>query len=232
MTIFIAACGSSSSSEKPGFFQSRDEVFHGQTLNQAAKFVERENLKALSQMATNGLDLDATGEHGFNLLYWAMRSDEIESFEKLLMLGADPDQAWEDGDSVTYASAGVKDSRYLELVLKYGADPNLMHANSSASPLFNALEPDDFTHMNLLIDAGADVNKQNKFGETPAVAAAALNYYTIVDYLLKNGTDHCIKNRWGYDLFYELGGSEQRMNKKSKSYQIVLRLLKELPPCE
>ncbi|WP_420935797.1 ankyrin repeat domain-containing protein [Alteromonas sp. A081] len=185
----------------------------------------------MDELVEQGLDVNATGLHGYNLLFWALRSSEPKSFEKLLQLGADPDALTETGKSVTYLAADSDDSRYLSLALEYGADVNGISTAEMDTPLFRALGAKSLNNTLILIKNDADVNFQNKFGETPAMVASALRNFTFVDLMIKNGADHCIDDRWGKDLFYSLEKAESLMDKSAAEYQIVKRLLQTLPAC-
>jgi hypothetical protein len=99
--------------ENPRFLKSRGEVFIDKQLNDAAKAIEKENLKNLSEIVEKGLDVNSVGEHGFNLLYWALKFDSLKSFEGFLLLGAEPK-----GYSSTYWSASLDTDKYLKLTLK------------------------------------------------------------------------------------------------------------------
>ena len=230
-TLISLGCSGSNSTEKAGFLKSRNEIFVDELLNKAAKAVERSNTSSLDELADQGLDVNASGEHGYNLLYWALRSSEPKSFEKLLRLGANPDALSETGKSVTYLAADSDDSRYLSLALEYGADVNGVSTAEMDTPIFRALGAKSLNNTLILIKNDADVNFQNKFGETPAMSAAALRNFTFVDLMIKNGADHCKVDRWNNDLFYRLKKAESLMDKSASEYQIVKRLLETLPAC-
>ncbi len=92
LIIFAISSCAGDTMENPRFLKSRGEVFIEKELNDAAKAVEKGNLKRLSEIVEKGLDVNSVGEHGFNLLYWALKFDSLKSFERLLLLGAEPDK--------------------------------------------------------------------------------------------------------------------------------------------
>jgi hypothetical protein len=66
LIIFAISSCAGDTMEKPRFLKSRGEVFIDKQLNAAAKAVEK------------GLDVNSVGEHGFNLLYWALKFDSLK----------------------------------------------------------------------------------------------------------------------------------------------------------
>ena len=227
----MSSCGGDSV-DKPGFLKTRNEIFLNQPLNDAAKAVGKGNTKKLVALVEAGLDVNAKGEDGFNLLYWALKSESLRSFEMLLKLGADPDIVWDDNYSVTYWSASLNKDKYLRAVLQYGANPNGLNPQYDDTPLFKSLSADNTTNLELLIKAGADINFQNRHKDTPLMSAASLVRYEFVDFLLKNGADHCIKNSSENNLFYHLDKDEKLLDESSDNYKVVLRLKETLPKCK
>jgi hypothetical protein len=104
------------------------------------------------------------------------------------------------------------DSEWLKLLLKYGANPNQVYPGGSDkytvdicagwTPIFNAIGNGNMTGVDLLIQAGADINHQDNQGNSPLVYAAGWCNYEIVNKLLEAGADHRIKNNQGNDLAY------------------------------
>ena len=231
LSFLLQGCGVNNSVEKGGFYKSRNEIFIDDSLNKAAKAVERGNTSTLDELTEQGLDVNATGLHGYNLLYWALRSGEPKSFEKLLQLGANPDALTETGKSVTYLAADNDDSRYLSLALKYGAFVNGISTAEMDTPIFRALGGQNLNNTLILLKNGADKDFQNKFGETPAMSAAALRNFAFVDIMVEHGADHCKVSRWGGTLLDRLEKAEELMDKSAAEYQIVKRLLRTLPAC-
>ena len=55
-----------------------------------------------------------------------------------------------------------------------------------------------------LLNVGANINHQNKTGETPLLFAAKFNHYDAVCYLLQAGADYQLKDQYGNDLASEI----------------------------
>lgn len=226
----LFGCGGESV-DKAGFSKSRNEVFLEDNLNKAAKAVERENLKELEELVKGGLNLNATGEHGYNLLYWAFRSEEVKSFEKLLQLGADPDLLWDGGYSVTYWAAASETDDYLKLALKYGANPNAINTRDQDTPIFKSFSAENMVNMKLLIASDANLNIQNRDGYTPILKAASMGQYGKVKYLIEQGADYCIENNFESNLFYFLDRDTRLMDPENHLYKLMLDVTNNVKPC-
>lgn len=59
----------------------------------------------------------------------------------------------------------------------------------SASELDKAIERNDLSEVQRLVQAGADLNHMGDYDATPLANAAALGHLAIVEYLLKSGAD-------------------------------------------
>lgn len=226
----LFGCGGESM-DKAGFSKSRNEVFLEDNLNKAAKAVERGNLKELEELVKGGLNLNATGEHGYNLLYWAFRSEEVKSFEKLLELGADPDLLWEGGYSVTYWAAASETDDYLKLALKYGANPNAINTRDQDTPIFKSFSAENMVNMKLLIASGANLNIQNRDGYTPILKAASMWQYDKVKYLIEQGADVCIKTNFDADLLSFIARHSKAMDPESAMYNHMMDIKNNVKPC-
>ena len=62
----------------------------------------------------------------------------------------------------------------------------------------------DVINTKLLIDAGADIDKQNKYGYTALTLAALYNYHEIVELLLDYGADEFILDNNDKSFYYLL----------------------------
>lgn len=141
---------------------------------------------------------------GQTMLQLAVKTEKYKSVETLLDLGADPNmQDKYDGSSPMMESAkiynettGGPDSRYLKLLLKHGGDPNAEEKTprrigngSRNTPLLNACSSGVLEYVKILVDAGANVNYANKFGENIVYRAISSRNPDIVIYLLEKGAD-------------------------------------------
>lgn len=54
----------------------------------------------------------------------------------------------------------------------------------------------------LLVEAGTDLNHQDDQGYTPLIIAAKKNHTNIIDYLRSRGADLNVKNQFGEDALH------------------------------
>jgi ankyrin repeat protein len=100
-------------------------------------------------------------------------------------LKPDVDKTAESGVSlVELAAVCNDDSDWLEMLLRHHADPSLSYNEDLDSPLqcaiwFQGVGPAQNANITLLLDAGADLNHQNRLRFTAALHAINLNRYDI-----------------------------------------------------
>lgn len=105
----------------------------------------------------------------------------------------DPNEATPFGLTALGYAAAKGHLEIIELLLRTGANPNTSgEVTTLQSGVLGGLEA-----VRLLIQAGADVNRADKYGETALMSAAALGKLDIVKELLKNGADPKLKDKKG-----------------------------------
>lgn len=88
-------------------------------------------------------------------------------------------------DYEIFNAAEKNDSKTLKRLLDAGIDPNVRDYDRGATPLHLAANKGHVESIELLIDAGADVNAPNKRGRTPIHALMEMRFYKIVLWLIK-----------------------------------------------
>ncbi|HTD39864.1 MAG TPA: ankyrin repeat domain-containing protein [Mucilaginibacter sp.] len=141
---------------------------------------------------------------GQPLLQMAVINKNYQSAKALLDLGANPnlqDHYW--GKSPLMSAAGLgmglgkagSEPRFLQLLLKFGADPNAEENGPEKqgglkTPLMLACRTSDLSYVKILVDAGADINHVNKYGESAlGTGVVVTDNPDIVLYLLEKGAD-------------------------------------------
>lgn len=194
------------------------EIFDSEPLKTLAEAVDSGDLLQIEEQTRNGIDINKKANCGMTVLFWATITENKKSFKKLLELGADPNIILRNDNSVIFCCAGLNDPYYLIESLKHGADPNLVEPRQKETPLFRAATPNGIKNIQILIKAGVDLNKQNKFGNTALLEAASLNQYDVVYELIVSGADYSVVNRWNNGLDYFLKES-RNINKSSELYK-------------
>lgn len=174
------------------------------------KAAGRGDLKTVDRLVAEGVDVNTQGYKSITPLFWTLSRGNRKGYLHLLELGADPNDRWEDGYPLMLLIAHVEDPFYLEEALKHGGDPNIEDPGNKQTPISETFELGPKTKLQLLIKHGADVNHQDKHGDTPMMLAAGGSAaYDAVWMLLKAGADPTIKNVWGNDLSYDINTHEK-----------------------
>jgi len=108
----------------------------------------------------------------------------IDVVKMLLSHGASVNDKNQDLDEPLYLAAGNGHTEIVKLLLKNNADPNYM---SRRSALDSAAEHGYADIVQILIDAGANVNLGSSNGRTPIYVAAKHNRVSVINVLHKNG---------------------------------------------
>jgi len=149
------------------------------------------------------MSCNAFGSNINNDLLLSIQNGKLKQFEKLLTKGADPNYRDENGDPqyrpVVMEQAAVhKDSMFLLLCLKHGANPDILDGYKSTPVIIEAAKHSRLENVKLLVKYGANLNVQNKNGNTALHTAIAVKNYDIAFFLVSNGASLKIEDKWGY----------------------------------
>ncbi|ADZ92253.1 ankyrin repeat domain-containing protein [Marinomonas mediterranea] len=186
------------------------EFFEDQKSIDLSIAAARGDERAIKQLLSEGARINDTGKDNMTSLMWAFGARNRTGFQALLENGADPNIIIRGGDSVMTFAAGEDDPWFLEEALKYGGNPNFYNPERKLPILVDTVSPGKLEHIKLLIEFGADVNTTDASGETALMAATTLNQYDIVYYMLKQGADYHIKDKWGTTIIDVI---EDRLNR-------------------
>ena len=131
--------------------------------------IEWSDTNKMGKMIKEGLDINKQGNQGMTFLIYAYLKNKKKSYEYLLEHGADQnlminieekiDNDWPikgEDTSLSMAAGDAENPFYLEAGLKHGGNPNAVFNNIHL--LHDALSIHSFTNVQLLINAGADVD--------------------------------------------------------------------------
>jgi hypothetical protein len=182
-----------------------EEYFDDPMAIALCKAIEAEDLDEIDRLVAAGADVNAIGKGKMTPLLWAFPENKLRVFKRVLEHGANPKVCVESdfgtrsfivpGDSVTHLAARTW-SHYFKCVMQHGGDPNLVDAQLSETPLFSVIKGQSTNKkegVQLLIDAGADLNFISGQGVTPAMLTATWGgLYGITLQLLEAGADPAI----------------------------------------
>jgi ankyrin repeat protein len=174
-------------------------MFPDENARALARAAAKGNISKIDELVRSGVDVDAKGTQGATPLFWAMANHE--GFKRLLELGANPNIVYGDGNTVIHMAVTLPDRRILESMLKHGGNPNLRDGGAFRSTPIFEVPTQKKDRIDLLLEAGADINSQDsRFGTTPVMSAAGRGDYELAYYLLEKGADYRIRNNAGETL--------------------------------
>lgn len=113
--------------------------------------------------------------------------------------GMDADTRNKSGDVAIITAAKMGHEKVLSLLLEYGADPDAVERNDWTALMYAAVNHDhDPQKVMALIEAGANINWQDKMdGRTALMEASVNGHLNVVKLLLKGGADIGLKDTKG-----------------------------------
>ncbi len=158
----------------------------------------------IDRLVAAGVDVNTKGLGCTTPLYWALRNLNKAGYKRLLEHGASPNVETTDGDSVMHFAAGWIEPEWLELALQHGGALNLPRSRCrrfpNRTPIFDAIGKLQTKQLQLLIDAGANVNQKDHEGQTPLTYAIRHGQYESAYQLLEAGADYRVKSPDGKDI--------------------------------
>ncbi|CAG5081353.1 Similar to RF_0381: Putative ankyrin repeat protein RF_0381 (Rickettsia felis (strain ATCC VR-1525 / URRWXCal2)) [Cotesia congregata] len=149
-----------------------------------------QSLKLVDQLISEGVSVNFATESGELALHSAINSNNFILAEKLISLGADvnlmrcTDGAFQNCTPL-HIAVEKSNTEMVKLLLRHNASVNVQHVTPV---LTKAVRKKSFELVELLINAGADLNPDNKLGQ-PLHMAIATNHYNMVQYLIQRGAD-------------------------------------------
>jgi Ankyrin repeats (3 copies) len=153
--------------------------------------------QAVATEATSRISKLISNDQGLanSLLKDAFLMEKKASFETLLKEGANANSVRFQRMPIIHHASQLEDSFWLDLLLRYGADPNISKAPHHVTPLIMAVESNKPKNVELLINAGANINQLDDQGYSLLTFAWGLRHGNIVFILLTNGADPNLKTR-------------------------------------
>ncbi len=117
-----------------------------------------------------------------------IHNNEIETIQKMLDDGFDPNIDLFEGKTALHISAGLDNIAIVKLLLEHKAVPDTAD-NNGDTPLMLASFSGNREIIDLLINAGVDMNKRNKSGCSAAGWSLIGDLPEICDYLISKGAE-------------------------------------------
>ena len=189
-----------------------------------AEAIENNNIDIIKRLAQS-IDINSVGERGMTFLMWSIAKEKFIATKILLNLGANPNVAVE--DSYPLAIASLQDgTQLLKILIEHNVNINKTH---NKSPIwFEVIYAHNWMHLEMLIDAGVNVNAQNGVGQTAIMKLAQMKQYEKIIYLISKGADVTAGLNTINSFAYKVQvNSVQKNDSEYASYIQVLALLTE-----
>jgi len=165
------------------------------------------NIKITELLIAAGADVNAVNKEGETALTIAYENNQIELVNILVNSGADTSKLPPDAD-LTFTDENInkrlQDAAYdgnrelIEALLKRGANVNVEESEMGYTPLMEASMKDYHNDsVQLLIEAGANLNARNSKGETALMVALKEFGKLNAELLVEKGADFNIANNGG-----------------------------------
>lgn len=166
------------------------DVFGHFALRDLARAAAAGRAEQVAQLVKAGVDPNGRGAEGITPLFWSFFARNARGMEALLQAGADPNlpmhmkaKLGEWDEFLIVAAAQAEDVELLRILLDYGADPERQSSRHTALTVgAGCLEC-----IKVLVQHGANINRQVIPGETVATVASAIGHHDAIIYLLEHG---------------------------------------------
>ena len=170
--------------------------------------IQQRKLKCAQELIICGADVNALSSIHYTPLHYAAHQDSTECLEFLIQARADVNFGDYSTPLMTAAWSG-KDKNVLA-VIKAGADVNILRRVTCDTALSEAFREGNFECVKILIEAGADVNKKEKYSYL--CAAAWRDNIEIAKLLLKSGIKLNFQNKYTIRSYIRDNGHSQHAN--------------------
>lgn len=172
----------------------------GMTLNEAfspevGQFVDAvidSDYQRAHKLLKAGVDINAVGKEGITPLFWLIaeeHADDLTAIEYMLKNGADPNyQDPKRKISAMWGASGGNKPEFLKLLIRYGGDVNQI-GRDDKSMLMVASSQGQLENIQILLDNGADMVWDNRFGRSAASACLTQGRFDLTVFFLEQGFD-------------------------------------------
>lgn len=130
------------------------------------------------------------------LLFLAEKKDLPDAVKLLIQNGVNPNIKTDFENTPLILAALYDNVETVKILLEFGADVNIKNQEKNNALMemldnnwINKITPDALRIIEILINAGIDVNATNVYGETPILLAVKKNNFELVKLLLNSGAN-------------------------------------------
>jgi len=162
------------------------------------------------------------------MLLRAIRTKDVRSVARLINSETDLSFRDEFNQDALFYSVVYYEPKILEFILSRGIDIRVTYKDKKSilhiAVESNLEEKGQFRAIQSLVDAGAEVNARDRFGNTPLWYACT--YYVVnnqtINYLLTHGADMYIDNKYGLNVY-----SSAKQNERVELLHILDKYAKQ-----
>ena len=147
------------------------------------------DMECIDLLLQRGMDVNLSGYHYGTALQAASRVGNIEIVERLLESGAELDILEGVHGTALRAAVTQGDEDLVRVMIARGADVNLRYEDEGDSIFHLALGSGNSVIFKLLLDAGADMDKEIKHKQHVLIEACKHGDATLIELLLASGVD-------------------------------------------
>ncbi|KAH6673675.1 ankyrin repeat-containing domain protein [Halenospora varia] len=153
-----------------------------------------------------GMSLDIEQNHGETPMGCALRRGHAETAKLLLEAGADPHHRNAVGHTTLMFAPFAKDNGLLNSIVSAGADVNVGDYMDKITALHVACAKKNAEAVKVLVEQGADINAMTSDGWTPLMVAIDYHSVDVTSYLLSQGANVGLEDKFGFSAFEYCGG--------------------------
>jgi hypothetical protein len=187
LIIFLTGCNDKMLGNK-----TIEETFTDKNVVLFVYAILDEDISQMNKLIKKGVNVNSMGLNNVTPLVWAASKMKLKSVEALLKAGADPHKPFTRDHSVFSMLVGGNKTELLKVFIAHSE--SLDGLTPKGDPLIEvAVLNRRWKNLELLLDAGADINNHAKDGVNAANTAVAIGSYDKALYLLERGYSYNLK---------------------------------------
>lgn len=181
--------------------------------------INEKNETIVNLLISKGANVNRIDKHGGTLLHFAVCTHNINIVDSLLSKGADLSIKNFRSEEPLYYAAGIGDKKMVEFLINRN---NKINKNEA---LLNSITEESYQGQSevakFLIEKGANVNTQSRFGETPIMRAVENRNKKMVEFLLSKGARIDLKGTGNYTVLHYAA--------RNDDYEIIKLIISKVP---
>ncbi len=168
------------------------------------------NVERVRAALGQGIPVDLVDDAGNNLLWRAVKADQMEVVQLLVEHGADADTRSPRGEHILFPAVRTGDKLLVDYLIGQGANPSSWDAKKEFNVLTSAIQRRDPGMVELLINRGARIDVRDKRKNTALNKAASIGYPEMITLLHEYGADLETRNSFQYTPLITAANSRKK----------------------